>query len=59
MGLLDDSETDWKIIVIDIHGPLAPKLNDIGDVEKYCPGAIGRDEGLVPLVHGSRWEKAE
>lgn len=32
MALLDKSETDWKIIVIDLNDPLASKLNDIEDV---------------------------
>merc|ERR1711939_1281020 len=40
MALLDEEETDWKIIVIDIHDPLAPKLNDIEDVEHHLPGLI-------------------
>ncbi|KAA8576732.1 hypothetical protein EYC84_006801 [Monilinia fructicola] len=28
MALLDEEETDWKVIVIDVNDPLAPKLND-------------------------------
>ncbi|KIV85396.1 inorganic pyrophosphatase [Exophiala sideris] len=40
MALLDEEETDWKIIVIDIHDPLAPKLNDIEDVERHLPGLL-------------------
>ncbi|PWN48216.1 pyrophosphatase-domain-containing protein [Violaceomyces palustris] len=38
MALLDEGETDWKVIVIDINDPLAPKLNDIEDVERHLPG---------------------
>ncbi|CAJ0824631.1 13193_t:CDS:2, partial [Entrophospora sp. SA101] len=37
MALLDEGETDWKIIVIDVNDPLAPKLND---VEKHLPGLL-------------------
>lgn len=33
-------ETDWKVIVIDVKDPLAPKLNDIEDVEKHLPGLL-------------------
>ncbi len=33
-------ETDWKVIVIDVNDPLAPKLNDIEDVDKHMPGLI-------------------
>lgn len=40
MALLDEGETDWKIIVIDINDPLASKLNDIEDVEHHLPGLI-------------------
>ena len=29
-----------KVIVVDIHDPLAPKLNDIEDVERHLPGLI-------------------
>jgi len=40
MALLDEGETDWKIIVVDVQDPLAPKLNDIEDVERHLPGLI-------------------
>ncbi|PWW80242.1 pyrophosphatase-domain-containing protein [Tuber magnatum] len=40
MALLDEEETDWKVIVIDITDPLAPKLNDIEDVERHLPGLL-------------------
>ena len=40
MALLDEGETDWKIIVIDINDPLAPRLNDIEDVERHLPGLL-------------------
>jgi inorganic pyrophosphatase len=40
MLLLDEGETDWKIIVIDVNDPLAEKLNDIDDVETHMPGLL-------------------
>lgn len=40
MALLDEGETDWKVIVIDVNDPLAAKLNDIEDVERHMPGLI-------------------
>lgn len=40
MALLDEEETDWKVFVIDINDPLAPKLNDIEDVERHLPGLL-------------------
>lgn len=40
MALLDEGETDWKVIVVDVTDPLASKLNDIEDVERHLPGLI-------------------
>lgn len=40
MALLDEGETDWKVIVVDVQDPLASKLNDIEDVERHQPGLI-------------------
>jgi hypothetical protein len=40
MALLDEGETDWKVIVVDVLDPLAPKLNDIEDIERHLPGLI-------------------
>lgn len=40
MALIDEEETDWKVIVIDINDPLASKLNDIEDVERHLPGLL-------------------
>ncbi|THG94198.1 hypothetical protein EW026_g7225 [Hermanssonia centrifuga] len=40
MALLDEGETDWKVIVVDVNDPLASKLNDIEDVENNLPGLI-------------------
>jgi len=38
MALIDEGETDWKVIVIDVTDPMADKLNDISDVQKLLPG---------------------
>jgi inorganic pyrophosphatase len=40
MALLDEGETDWKVIVIDVADPMAAKLNDIQDVDTYYPGLL-------------------
>jgi len=40
MALLDEGETDWKVIVVDVNDPLADRLNDIEDVERHLPGLI-------------------
>lgn len=40
LAMLDEGETDWKIIAIDVNDPLAGKLDDCGDIERVCPGLI-------------------
>jgi len=40
LAMIDDGELDWKVIGISTNDPLAAELNDIGDVEKKCPGTI-------------------
>jgi len=40
IALIDEGETDWKLIAIAVNDPLADKLNDINDVEKYMPGFL-------------------
>lgn len=40
MALIDEGETDWKLIAISTEDPLASQLNDIGDVEKVRPGVL-------------------
>ncbi|KAL1140001.1 hypothetical protein AAG570_006978 [Ranatra chinensis] len=40
IALIDEGETDWKIISIDKNDPLADSMKDITDVEKYFPGLM-------------------
>nr|CAB3265052.1 inorganic pyrophosphatase-like [Phallusia mammillata] len=40
LAMIDEGETDWKIIAIDINDPDADKLNDITDVETLKPGYL-------------------
>lgn len=40
MALLDEGETDWKVLVVDVQDPMADRLNDIEDVERNLPGLI-------------------
>merc|ERR1711872_36739 len=37
LAMIDEGETDWKMIGIDITDPLAEKLNSIEDVEEHLP----------------------
>lgn len=40
LAMLDEGETDWKIIVIDINDPLAAQLEDAPDLDRVCPGLV-------------------
>jgi len=39
-AMIDEGETDWKVIAIDVTDPLAENLNDIHDVDKIMPGFL-------------------
>jgi len=40
LAMIDEGETDWKILAIDVNDELAPKLNDIEDIETHMPGFL-------------------
>ena len=40
LAMIDDGETDWKVLCISVDDPLAAKLDDIEDVEREVPGLI-------------------
>ncbi|KAJ2354529.1 Inorganic pyrophosphatase [Coemansia sp. RSA 2618] len=40
MALIDEGETDWKVLAIDVNDPLAAKMNDVDDIERYMPGLL-------------------
>lgn len=40
LAMIDEGETDWKVIAIDARDPLAASLNDIADVDKAMPGFL-------------------
>jgi len=39
-AMIDEGETDWKVVVIDINDPHASKLNDFSDIENVFPGKL-------------------
>ncbi|XP_008187333.1 inorganic pyrophosphatase [Acyrthosiphon pisum] len=39
-ALIDEGETDWKVLVINVEDPIAPEVNDIKDIEKHFPGLL-------------------
>ena len=44
MAMIDEGETDWKVLAIDVNDPLANELNDIEDVDRKLPGYIKATE---------------
>lgn len=40
MALIDEGETDWKVIAIDIQDPLSCQMHDVADVEVHMPGLL-------------------
>ncbi|XP_075400974.1 inorganic pyrophosphatase 2, mitochondrial isoform X2 [Tenrec ecaudatus] len=40
LALIDEGETDWKVIAINVNDPEASTIHDIGDVKKYKPGYL-------------------
>ena len=38
--VIDQGETDWKVIAIDVTDPIASMLQDIDDVERCLPGFL-------------------
>uniref|UniRef100_A0A8C6BUN0 inorganic diphosphatase n=1 Tax=Monodon monoceros TaxID=40151 RepID=A0A8C6BUN0_MONMO len=40
LALIDQDETDWKLIAINVNDPEASKFHDIDDVKKYKPGYL-------------------
>jgi inorganic pyrophosphatase len=40
LAMIDEGETDWKVIVVNAMDPNAPKYNDISDVESVKPGLL-------------------
>ncbi|XP_009473136.1 PREDICTED: inorganic pyrophosphatase 2, mitochondrial [Nipponia nippon] len=40
LALVDEGETDWKIIAISVDDPEAQKIHDIEDVKKHKPGYL-------------------
>jgi inorganic pyrophosphatase len=38
LAMIDEGETDWKVVVIDSEDPWAGMMNDISDLDKHVPG---------------------
>lgn len=55
LAVVDDNETDWKMLGIDMKDPLEPLVNSVADVERYRPGTT---EAFYDWFAGLEAEKA-
>jgi inorganic pyrophosphatase len=42
LAIIDDQFLEWKIVAIDIDDELAARLDDINDVDKFCPDLLNK-----------------
>lgn len=54
MALLDEGETDWKVLAIDVNDPLAPKLN--GKAFFHDKGVGVQGKGIYRSKITAYWE---
>lgn len=40
LGMIDEGEMDWKIIVVNVNDPLAKEMNDVEDLYRVFPGLL-------------------
>ncbi|EQC30760.1 hypothetical protein SDRG_11521 [Saprolegnia diclina VS20] len=40
LGMIDEDETDWKVIAINVNDPMAAKLDDLNDVLLHLPNTV-------------------
>lgn len=40
LALIDDGETDWKVIALNVRDAKAELVNDVADVEQHFPGVL-------------------
>ncbi|ETV93681.1 hypothetical protein H310_12448 [Aphanomyces invadans] len=40
LALIDDNETDWKVLAINVEDHYASKIHDVADIEAHMPGCI-------------------
>uniref|UniRef100_A0A914RWB1 inorganic diphosphatase n=1 Tax=Parascaris equorum TaxID=6256 RepID=A0A914RWB1_PAREQ len=40
LALIDEGETDWKLVGIDVNDQAAAEINSTEDVEKHFPGLL-------------------
>ena len=44
-GMIDDGETDWKVVTINVDDERAGQIEDVDDIEQVMPGTISAMRG--------------
>lgn len=39
-AMIDEGETDWKVLVIDVTDPHAAHINSVAELESFYPGTV-------------------
>lgn len=40
LGMIDEGEMDWKVLVVNVRDPLAQQVNDVDDLYRVLPGLL-------------------
>ena len=43
--MIDDGETDWKVVTINVDDERAGQIDDVDDIEKVMPGTVSAMRG--------------
>ena len=43
--MIDDGETDWKVVTINVDDERAGQIEDVDDIEQVMPGTISAMRG--------------
>ncbi|KAK6328580.1 hypothetical protein J4Q44_G00005580 [Coregonus suidteri] len=53
LAMIDEGETDWKVIAINVEDPEAKDLNNIGDIQRLKPGYL---KATVDCSGGTKYQ---
>ena len=53
VALIDEGETDWKVLAIDVEDPLAKEIDDIAGLEAKMPGKRLNQFKLISFYYGN------
>jgi inorganic pyrophosphatase len=50
VALIDEGETDWKVLAIDVDDPLAAEIDDVAGLEAKMPGQTWDQFYKIPIL---------